>query len=185
MVAPGIRTRQFMRRRASRARTTWRIRAGVRARCGQCPQAADRQARAVPAVLRPDGSTHSAWRRRCAEMSRAMRVDRAWRQIGEPHGRTLRRGSKYPGDADGHRDGGAARSPAWSAAECGKCGSRRLLLRLLAGIVEAEHAAFLVIRKGLAVARGRDHGAQGLLGHLLGHLVLELVAKAARRRAMA
>src|SRR5712671_5136801 len=30
-------------------------------------------------------------------------------------------------------------------------------------IIVAEHAAFLVIREGLAVAREGDHGAQGLL----------------------
>src|SRR5215469_3147404 len=63
--------------------------------------------------------------------------------------------------------------------------SPRLLLRFLARVVEVEDAAFLVIREGLAVAGERDHGAQRLLGHLLRHLVLELVAEAGGGRAVA
>src|ERR1051326_8721512 len=58
-------------------------------------------------------------------------------------------------------------------------------LRIYPRIVQTEHAALLVVGEELAVARERDHGAQRLLGPVFRHVILELVAEAARRRAVA
>src|SRR5207253_2549487 len=60
---------------------------------------------------------------------------------------------------------------------------RRALIS--ARVVEAEYAALLVIGENLGIARPGDHRAQRALRLLLRHVVFELVAEPARRRATA
>jgi hypothetical protein len=57
-----------------------------------------------------------------------------------------------------------------------------IFLAWLRGVLQAEHLTAVVVGEQLGIPTPADDGLEGLLGRFLGHVILELVEKAALGR---